>query len=263
MKKRLWMIVMLTFCLLLSACRPELTESEIPASSAPQSGAGQTEQKQPQSTENDPPAEKETTTETEEKTPDEQEQPTEEETPDEPELQTDGKDMIGITETYPRFSQEELTKKAELILHGRVKAKTGELMLNPDGKRTDASGQKVTNEQITSYEVEVYNVYKGTNEKETVVVKTSNGYGLSPDLILYGEDENVKLALPLKRFDLTVGEECVMYLVNVTDGPPEADGYYPIVGGAGYFVKKGDAFKNNGALPLTNTLEQLEKIKQK
>lgn len=257
MKKSLW-IVLILCCLLLSACRPEAVVEETFIPPASQNNAEQTEQKQPEPSENESSAKKETSTEKETSA----EQPSEDETPAggaEPTTQKNEKSFISITGTPAKVSQEDLTKRAELILHGRVKAKLGEVMLNPDGKRTDASGQVVANAQVTSYEVEVYTVYKGTYKKDTIVVKTTNGRNLSPDLILYGEDETCKLAEPLERFDLTVGQECIMYLASVTGDVSESNGYCCLSAGAGYFIKEGNVFKNDGVLPLTNTLEALEK----
>ena len=260
MKKSLW-IALILCCLLLTACRPEpVEESFVP--SASQNNAEQTEQKQPEPSVDESSVEKETLAEKEDETSVDQKQPSESETPDkvaEETTQKNGKSTIAIMGTPVRMSQEELTKEAELILHGRVKAKTGELMLNPDGKRTDAAGQPVANAQITSYEVEVYTVYKGAYEKDTIIVKTKNGRDLSPDLILYGESETCKLAEPLERFDLTAGEECILYLCYYEDAVPEESGYYSVAGDTGCFRKEGDVYKNNGALPLTNTLEALEK----
>ena len=285
MKKKItWiMLLALALCLCFSACRPADMDETYEEFSAPQTYAEQeTPEEQEPSFENDLSMEKETPTEmkkeppaeqepTENETPAEQkpsteqestvaeETPAEKETPEKTEAQKSEKSTIGIMVMYPSFSLEDLTKRAELILHGRVKAKLGEVMLNPDGKRTDAAGKKVNNAQITSYEVEVYTVYKGSCEKDTIIVKTNNGYGLSPDLILYGEDETTKLDRPLDRFDLTVGKECIMYLVNSKDSLPEESGYYVDAGKAGYFKKEGNVFKNNGVLPLTNTLEALAK----
>ncbi len=283
MKKKITWIMLLALCLCFSACRPADMDETYEEFSAPQTYAEQeTPEEQEPSFENDLSMEKETPTETKKEPPAEQEPtenetlaeqkpsteqestveeetPAEKETPEKTEAQKSEKSTISIMGTPAQVTQEFLTERAELILHGRVKAKLGEVMLNPDGKRTDASGQKVANAQVTSYEVEVYTVYKGTYEKNTIIVKTTNGRNLSPDLILYGEDETTKLAMPLDRFDLTVGEECIMYLVNIKDRLPEDNGYFVNSGKAGYFKKEGNVFKNNGVLPLTNTLETLAK----
>ena len=242
MKKLLW-IVLIVFCLTLTACRaPEQEDisTQTPAEQPTVSAQTQTQEEKEAQTADEPAVDS----------------PTEE-----AETQTTAKqekNVITVSGSKALISQEDLTSGADLILRGRVKSKTGELMLNPDGKKTDASGQVIPNEQITSYELEIYELYKGEYAETTMVVKTSNGRNLSPELILYGEDENNVLSQPLSRFDLTVGQDCILYLTKVESELAEKAGYYPFRGKAGYFPKSDDGvYQNKGALPLTNTPQQL------
>lgn len=232
--KKLICIVFVIFCLALTACSAPQQE-DIPAKQPASSVQSQTQ----------------STDETVSETP----------TQDGEETQTaprQEKNVITVSSSKARISQEDLTSGADLILYGRIKSKKSELMLNPDGKKTDASGQPIANEQITAYELEIHELYKGEYADTTITVKTSNGRNLSPDLILYGEDEKNVLSEPLDRFDLTVGEDCILYLTYVEDELTEKTGYYIFRGKAGYFYKSADGvYQNDGALPLTVTPQQL------
>ncbi|MBQ8892870.1 MAG: hypothetical protein IJ043_00495 [Clostridia bacterium] len=75
--------------------------------------------------------------------------------------------------------------------------------------------------------MEVCEVYKGECQENFITVKTSNGSNLSPELILYGEDETSILVTPLERLDLEIGKECILLLTNRKTEFPELNGYYP------------------------------------
>lgn len=146
------------------------------------------------------------------------------------------KGYISIEETFVEIPQEELLKKAEIILKGRVASKDSEFMTNPDGTRTNENGDVVTNCQVATYTVEIDQLYKGDYSADTITVKTANGHGLSPDLILYGEDETHILADELNRFDLEVGKECILLLSAYDESLDDLDGYYAVFGNFGYFL---------------------------
>jgi len=170
------------------------------------------------------------------------------------ETQTD-KTVIEIDESRARFTKEQLLETAEVIIKGKVIKKNKEFMVNPDGMRADADGNVIDNEQITEYTVEIQTLYKGEYDGETINVKTSNGRGLNPDLILYGEDEKSILATELDRLDFEIGEECILLLRYVNGSVPESNGYYPVWGFPGYFKADG-----NGSFVNEKAVEKVELI---
>ncbi len=176
------------------------------------------------------------------------------------------KTVIEIDESRTGFTKEQLIETAEIIIKGKVVKKNSEFMVNPDGTRADADGNVIDNEQITEYTVEIQTLYKGDYDGATINVKTSNGRGLNPDLILYGEDEKSILATELNRLDFEIGEECILLLRYVEGSVPESDGYYPVWGFPGYFKSDGKgSFVNEKAVKqvelspavLTTELNQL------
>jgi hypothetical protein len=107
-------------------------------------------------------------------------------------------------------------------------------MTNPDGTLCDDEGKKIPNAQIAEYSVEIETLYKGTYESSVITVKTTNGHGLSPDLILYGEDERTILDHPLDREDLEEGADCILFLNNVDIGYELGNSYQLCGGEQGY-----------------------------
>lgn len=183
------------------------------------------------------------------------------------ESQQTEKSYLSIEQSTAIIDKETLLQTGELIIQGYVTEKKSEIMTNPDQTRMDSGKNIIPNEQITEYAVQVTKVYKGDYKQDTITVKTSNGYGLSPDLILSGEDETTILAHPLERLDLQIGKECILILTYVQEGTPEKIGYYPRYGKQGYFVLSGDGkFTNDSPkenvtlqpATLTNELSTLE-----
>lgn len=150
------------------------------------------------------------------------------------------KSVLNISMSEAVYSKDELIQTADLILKGKVLSKDQEIMTNPGGTKNG-----IMNEQITTYTIEIDELYKGAYADETISVKTTNGMGLSPDLILYGEDENDVLAEPLERFDLSVGKECVLILRYFDSDLESRAGYYVYGEDQGYFILDGNgAFKS-------------------
>lgn len=138
------------------------------------------------------------------------------------------KDSVDVFITVPQYTTEQLINEADLIVKGRVASVDEGVMVNPKNDKTlkDDEGRGVANEQIHTYVFEIDAVYKGDYSAETVEIKTSNGYALSPDLILYGEDETTILSTSLERFDLEVGSECILTLRFLDRKMQVRTGYY-------------------------------------
>lgn len=151
------------------------------------------------------------------------------------------KDRLEITASKMYYTKEHLIQKAELIFKGKVLKKEKEYMTNPDGTLQQEGWGVIPNAQVAEYTVEIQELYKGEYNEKTITVKTVNGYNLSPDLILYGEDEHVILDTPLERIDFEVGKECILMLVNVANSiGGNEDGYQSLYGRPGYFPLQED-----------------------
>lgn len=163
------------------------------------------------------------------------EKPLEKEEPQEQEVIK--KDYLEILEHPALVTKEEMIQKAELIFKGKVLKKEKEYMTNPDGTLQAEGWGKIPNAQVAEYSVEIETLYKGTYESSVITVKTVNGHNLSPDLILYGEDERVILSSPLKRFDLEEGADCILALTNVTNSiGGMRNGYQSLYNELSYFT---------------------------
>lgn len=147
------------------------------------------------------------------------------------------KEAIVISSSKIDYEKEDYLEWADLIVQGTITKKCSEIMTNPDGTRVDANGEIITNRQITEYTFEISQLYKGAHDSNILTVKTTNGEGLTPELILYGEDESTYLSSPLERIDLEVGKECILLLVYVEASYEERTGYFPAGGISGYFPK--------------------------
>ena len=172
------------------------------------------------------------------------------------ETETDPKELFEITEPQEKaklfisntripYTEEEMIRRSDLIVKGIVLQNHGYVMTNPDNTRRNAAGEYSTNGQVTEYTVQVEQVYKGEYNQNTIRVKTMNGKSLSPDLILYGEDENTILAEPLERIDLIVGDEYILLIKNITTAVfDEENGFFPTAS-AGYLYYHNGNFKND------------------
>lgn len=103
--------------------------------------------------------------------------------------ETKGKDIIGVFKHYPVIEKEDILRDAKLLFLGTVTASDGGVMTNPDKTVKDENGHIIPNQQIVTYTVKVEKVFKGEYKEETMTLILTNGCGMSPDMILYGEDE--------------------------------------------------------------------------
>ncbi len=93
----------------------------------------------------------------------------------------------------------------ELIVRATVENVEKEYFTNPDG-------EDHLNAHATVYNLTLSEVYKGTWDKSTIEVKILNGLGMSPELYLYGEDENYILEKKEEPFLLEIGKEYILGL---------------------------------------------------
>ncbi len=181
------------------------------------------------------------------------------EEPKEPEVIK--KDYLEILEHPALVTKEEMIQKAELIFKGKVLKKEKEYMTNPDGTLQAEGWGKIPNAQVAEYSVEIETLYKGTYESSVITVKTANGHGLSPDLILYGEDERVILSSPLRRIDLEEGADCILALTNVTNSiGGKENGYQPLYSELSYFTldENGKYSNKDTHFPIEFSLETIQ-----
>jgi len=146
------------------------------------------------------------------------------------------KSYISSSGSIARLNKNQLLERADTVIKGKVVSKNYEKMTNPDGTLKDSDGNVITNCLLSEYTVEIDKVYKGDYTKDTINVMTCYGYGLSPDLILHGEDDKSILAEPLQRFNLAVGKDCILLLMYIENSHKGVDGYYPVAESMGYYL---------------------------
>lgn len=144
------------------------------------------------------------------------------------------KDLVGEESLYASYEKDDILTACPIILKGIVLEKGRSEMYNPDNSRKSEEGYLISNFEATEFIVEVEEIYKGVYDQKTIAVKTVNGEGLSPELILYGEDETSRLEEPLDRFELTTGEEYILCLSPYRHHEPE---FF-----SGYYVSKEETF---------------------
>ena len=155
----------------------------------------------------------------------------------EPPVKRDVSPLVTYGQTFPEL----VLPKAELAFKGTVLKSDGGIMTNPEGKNTDANGYRYPNQYVTTYTVKIGEVFKGNYGEETIEVKISNGYGLSPELILYGETETeVWSARNAECLFLEEGDEAYFLVNYKTMTPEQISGYYIYGKEHGCQVKQAD-----------------------
>ena len=164
---------------------------------------------------------------------------------------------VTIDNVYPYYSKETLLKESELILKGTVMEQGESAMTNPDGTLRSEEGYEIGNCMVTDYTIRIEDLYKGNFEEETITVKVANGHGLSPDLILYGEDKTTYLKEPIDIYELETGKTYVFTLLPFVEHTDNRfSGYYTSNQSTFALTEEG-AFKNSNDSTLnTATVTQ-------
>ncbi len=168
------------------------------------------------------------------------------------------KNTVVVTKTEAHLTKDQLLNMSDLIIKGTVTQKNSVVMSNPDGTLKDKNGYQIQNQAITDYTVEIESVYKGVYKNQTIHVKTTYGDGLSPDLILYGEDDTSVLQEKLEPYELTVGKDCILLLTYSNTGYEESTGYFPTAS-LGYLITDENGYYSNNHTTsnITLTVDQL------
>lgn len=244
-----WIIWILMAVLCLTACSCARSQKEELAAV----DSTVSDEKQPQKEESSEPAPEETEKQQPQQEQKPAAQPEQEQKPQQKPDSSEKKKITSMDASLAALSKGQLAEKASLIVKVRVSAKAKEEMLNPDGKQKDAAGNLIENALITSYTATVQKVYKGVYDEKNITVKTSEGRGLSPDLILYGEDEKFVLDSPLRRFTLEAGKEYLLFLVA---------GTYVFGPEVGCFTLKDGEWSNNREHSFTESELELLQVKR-
>lgn len=122
-----------------------------------------------------------------------------------------------------QISDELFYGRPELIVKATVQQKADEYFTNPDGDFNK-------NAHITVYEILISEVYKGAPADSAMQIKLFNGEGLSPELYLYGEDDDYILERKVEPFLLEEGQE---YILGLSYLDPEKYNCYGDPGGYG------------------------------
>ncbi|MBQ3084159.1 MAG: hypothetical protein IJC46_01725 [Clostridia bacterium] len=173
---------------------------------------------------------------------------------------------IFVTGYKPILTAEMLIEGSDLIIRGRVISKDGEAMNNPNNDRVSSDGV-ILNALITSYTVEIDEVYKGYVAGETICVKTIYGAGY-PASMLVGEDGKLTSETQERRKELSTEGDCILMLTyNQTEAEVDT-GYFP-TREVGYLQPDGSGYYTNGdkispiSLTPEDIPEKLEAIKNR
>ena len=151
------------------------------------------------------------------------------------------KDTLMVHKTYPVIEKEDVLRDAKLLFLGTVTASDGGVMTNPDKTVKDENGHIIPNQQIVTYTVKVEKVFKGEYKEETMTLLLTNGYGMSPDLILYGEDETTIFAdWDTEILYLEVGKPAIFSVCYNEKTNLLPAGYYLNGKRTGYYPKNED-----------------------
>ncbi|MBQ6823458.1 MAG: hypothetical protein IJP27_02285 [Clostridia bacterium] len=177
------------------------------------------------------------------------------ETVDQPQAaESNGKMVLSSTSSYPRIEKNDVLRDAEIILLGTVTETDGGVMTNPDLTLKDEKGQILSNMQLTTYTIEIDELYKGDYTDETIKLYVTNGYGLSPELILYGEDETTIWAdWEQEVLRLEVGTPAIFALKYHEKSDLAPAGYYLETKKTGYLPRneKGEYQTVHWPTPIT------------
>ena len=129
----------------------------------------------------------------------------------------------------PPATKEDIFEFSTYILQGTVLEKTAEYFNNPDGTKTNDEGNVLRNVWITEYKVQIDQMFKGSYEGDTIMVRTYNGADLKPDEFNKDSEEN---------FYLEVGNECILSLYEYEDKAGYGTGWncVPLYGEDSYFL---------------------------
>ena len=119
------------------------------------------------------------------------------------------------------YTDEEFFGVPEIIVRATAEKIENEYFTTPDGKDYE-------NAHITVYNMKISEIYFGTMETETFQLKLFNGKGMSPELYLYGKDDQYILEEKAERFLLNIGQE---YILGLTFLDPQRYNCYNDPGG--------------------------------
>ena len=160
-----------------------------------------------------------------------------------------------------RHTDEEFFSEPELVVKATVKEKVREYFTDPESKTEIAFNN---NAHITVFELEISEVLRGEWGEETLQLKMFNGYGMSPDLYLYGKDETTVMSEKIEPFLLEPGREYLLGLVYTHPGRANCyndEGGYVIRWGKTWCFTQGEdgIYRNwSGANFREMTLEEIQ-----
>ena len=163
---------------------------------------------------------------------------------------------------YPYLNKDMVLDNAEIILRGTPTKVTRQYFTCDDDNISIFTGKEARNVQVTEYEVEVAETYKGSFSGDTIRVKEFNGSGLTAEQFLTGEDKDgYYIISPDYREYLTLNQEYLLGVMFRTEQESEGcgdDGGYKV-----YFGLPKDETGNYSGLVANNKISlSLDTLRQ-
>lgn len=143
--------------------------------------------------------------------------------------------VVDVSASYAAINNADRIIASDLILRGKPVKINSQFMTDPDNTLDG-----IMNCRITEYTFLIDEVYKGEYTQSEITVRTTFGYGLTPEQILnYGtKDSNVSVS-GMSKYSLELDKECIIcvsYIENLYLNYDGFSGYYLMFGEAGYYL---------------------------
>ena len=163
---------------------------------------------------------------------------------------------------YPYLNKDMVLDESEIILRGTPTKVTRQYFTCDEDNNSIFTGEHASNVQVTEYEVEVEETYKGSFSGETILVKRYNGHSLSEEEFLTGRngEYTISVSADIREY-LDLNQEYILGIMNPEEGFIEAfgdDGGYSV-----YFALPKDETGNYSGKVLQNDISLcLETLRQ-
>ncbi len=160
---------------------------------------------------------------------------------------------LEIHNTEARLDDSIFYGRPQVVAKVRITDIKDSYFTNPDGPYEE-------NVQVTVYDAEVSETLRGTLN-ETVQIKVYNGEGMSPDLYLYGEDDQYILENKEEPFLLSQNQEYILGLIYMEDYYGDNGGYTVPFGKLWCFTQNSEGIYENGDTGLNSWKLDVESMK--
>ena len=170
--------------------------------------------------------------------------------------------FIKIDNSYQHLTKDMVLETADIIVRGTPTKVTRQYFTCDEDNNSIFTGEHASNVQVTEYEVEVDETYKGSFSGETILVKRYNGHSLSEEEFLTGRngEYTISVSADIREY-LDLNQEYILGIMNPEEGFIEAfgdDGGYSV-----YFALPKDETGNYSGLVANNKISlSLDTLRQ-